>query len=335
MNIEMHLILVKNEDKTEQIDSYKINNGIWKIKYHNTNKEYPYKKEDVRFLSEPKSIDPKINIVYANDQPISGINKILDFGSHIRIIFNSGFKKIYKSSEIAIEKTSLSNAREGNTFEYLKTLANAVSIKLDGDVSFLRKQYNNLTQISPRSVLSAYLGKKNLITHTKQQQIIFPFGFNASQKAATEKTMTSQLSMIEGPPGTGKTQTILNIIANAVINNKTVAIVSNNNSATENVMEKLRKYGIDFIAAYLGNKDNQKKFFSEQNRTYPNMSDWVMEEEEIQSIKTYLHEEQLKLNDVLESQNRRAILKRNYLRFKPSIVTLKITILNQVIRSLI
>ena len=38
---------------------------------------------------------------------------------------------------------------------------------------------------------------------------------------------------------------------------KTVAVVSNNNSATLNVLEKLKKYNVDFIELYLGNKQNR------------------------------------------------------------------------------
>lgn len=49
--------------------------------------------------------------------------------------------------------------------------------------------------------------------------------------------MENQISVIQGPPGTGKTQTILNIIANILMQGETVQIVSNNNSATENVYE--------------------------------------------------------------------------------------------------
>ena len=65
----------------------------------------------------------------------------------------------------------------------------------------------------------------------------------------------NQISVIQGPPGTGKTQTILNIIANILISGKNVVIVSNNNSATLNVLEKLEKdkYGMDFLVAALGN----------------------------------------------------------------------------------
>lgn len=44
----------------------------------------------------------------------------------------------------------------------------------------------------------------------------------------------SNISVIEGPPGTGKTQSILNIIANlAIMQGKTVAVVSGNNAAIE------------------------------------------------------------------------------------------------------
>lgn len=72
--------------------------------------------------------------------------------------------------------------------------------------------------------------------------------------------MTHQISVVQGPPDTGKTQTILNIIANIVSSGKTVLIVSNNNSATANVQEKLNKYGFDFIVVPLGRRENWESF---------------------------------------------------------------------------
>ena len=44
--------------------------------------------------------------------------------------------------------------------------------------------------------------------------------------------------LLYGPPGTGKTQTILNIIANAIMHNENIAVVSSNNSATKNIIDK-------------------------------------------------------------------------------------------------
>lgn len=71
------------------------------------------------------------------------------------------------------------------------------------------------------------------IKNEEKEFTIFPFGFNISQKQAVDKALENNLSIIEGPPGTGKTQTILNIIANAVIRGESVAVVSSNNSATK------------------------------------------------------------------------------------------------------
>ncbi|KPX84051.1 ATP-binding protein [Pseudomonas meliae] len=94
--------------------------------------------------------------------------------------------------------------------------------------------------LSPATALHAYCKGQ----HGKLESsgnFIFPFGLNESQLQAVEQAFLSQISVIEGPPGTGKTQTILNIIANILLQGKTVAVVSNNNSAVENVYEKLGK----------------------------------------------------------------------------------------------
>lgn len=76
---------------------------------------------------------------------------------------------------------------------------------------------------------------------------------------------------MQGPPGTGKTQTILNIIANILVRGKTVQVVSNNNSAIVNVLEKLSKYDMGFIVALLGSTANKEKFIEtqEEEKQYP------------------------------------------------------------------
>ena len=49
---------------------------------------------------------------------------------------------------------------------------------------------------------------------------VFPFGCNESQYQAVVNALSNRISIIEGPPGTGKTQTILNIIANLCFRGK-------------------------------------------------------------------------------------------------------------------
>ena len=60
---------------------------------------------------------------------------------------------------------------------------------------------------------------------------------------------------------------------------KTLQIVSNNNSATENVYEKLSsaKYNLGFIAATLGSSKNKKLFVEHQETNYPDFTSWKMD----------------------------------------------------------
>lgn len=310
MNIEKYLILVKGEDKTEQIDWMKYAHQKWHIKYVNSPKIFPYNYLNVIKLEDPMIKNPETCVVYENNLPISGIVKILVFGDYVRLIFKSGYKKVYRRTSLIIEETTLTRKPVYNCFEYFKRLASFVSVKDEKEQSFLSKQYEKLTAISPRSVLSSYLEGVPFRKETIQGQVIFPFGFNLSQKAAAERALSEQVSVIEGPPGTGKTQTILNIIANAILNGKTVAVVSNNNSATANVLEKLQKYGIDFIAAYLGNKENRVNFFAKQPQSYPDMTSWKLQDANFKAIEADLRESQQKLNEMLTYQNKQAELRQ-------------------------
>lgn len=311
LNIEKHLILVKGEDKTEAISRCVYEHGKWRVTFTNNPKTYSYNFLNVQWLKNPVSYNPAETVVYENNQPLSGVDKILVFNEgYIRICFVTGYKKLYRRHEITLEKSCLNNPDVNNCFEYLKQLTEKVSVKDEDDSSFLSKQYEKITCISPRSVLANYLHPAAINKSQLPQMPIFPFGFNLSQKTATEKALTEQISVIEGPPGTGKTQTILNIISNAILNGKTVAVVSNNNSATANVLEKLQKYGVEFIAAFLGNKDNKDKFFAEQTGTYPDMAAWKMDDKDYQSIKLAIEKSGKELEEMLEAKNKAAILKQ-------------------------
>lgn len=114
--------------------------------------------------------------------------------------------------------------------------------------------------------------------------------------------------MIQGPPGTGKTQTILNIISNIVLQGKTVMAVSNNNSATANVQEKLEKYGLSFIVAPLGNKENKERFIENQPSVPSDMSAWDLPEDKVQETEQELKSNLEELDQVFVLQNERALL---------------------------
>lgn len=129
---------------------------------------------------------------------------------------------------------------------------------------FLEQQLLNLKEVDTGRFLSNYLEGTSYEIPCKTP-LIFPFDFNKSQLQAIGRSFTNTVSIIEGPPGTGKTQTILNIVANAIVRNQSVAVCSNNNAALENVQDKLTEEGYGYLCAFLGKNDNLKKFFSESH----------------------------------------------------------------------
>lgn len=239
---------------------------------------------------------------------------------------NSDKSYSYHQDKVKIVKSAVQNAEAQSVFSYLKQIAETVGLKTEEGNNILADSYSRLSFIPETSVLSYYLNRKepmkNFYSYPTE---IFPFGFNLSQKDGVNKALSNPISIIEGPPGTGKTQTILNIIANAVINDQSVAVVSSNNTATRNVFEKLEKNGISFIAALLGSSQNKKEFIESQAEI-PDISDWRIPIEEAVSLKEYGNQLFEQLSEKLGFKNELALLKletenmeTEYLHFAASI----------------
>ncbi len=64
---------------------------------------------------------------------------------------------------------------------------------------------------------------------------------------------------VEGPPGTGKSQTIVNLIAQAVASNKTVLFVSEKRAALDVVHRRLEECGLDQLCLELHSHRAQRK----------------------------------------------------------------------------
>lgn len=77
--------------------------------------------------------------------------------------------------------------------------------------------------------------------NTSNQEINFydVFDSNDEQKNAVIKALTSDLSVVSGPPGTGKSQVVCNILINAIMNNKSVLFSSKNHKAVDVVVDRI------------------------------------------------------------------------------------------------
>lgn len=148
-------------------------------------------------------------------------------------------------------KSVFESKQARDVFDYLKETAELTSVRTESNTAVLTKQYEKIDFLSNETAAASYLDPSGYQAETGLQADapIFPFGCNESQFKAVTNALSNRVSVIEGPPGTGKTQTILNIIANLIMQGKTVQVVSNNNSAIENVQEKLAgaKYQMGFL----------------------------------------------------------------------------------------
>lgn len=306
MNERSILIVIDKGDVTKDIASYEILDNKVKIIFKNSSKPYSYSPWKVMIKHNPIFVMFDNKMVLYEGMPLLNIQEILDFGGMYKIFFENKETKIYEPSQIKIEPLGDEKNRAITLMDYWMDVAQYT--KTDGEKeAFLMKQFAKLNVIHPNSVLSAYIKQVPVTLHESiNDAVIFPFRFNLSQKRALEQALNSKISIIEGPPGTGKTQTILNILANtAIMKNKTVAVVSGNNAAVQNVKDKLQKNGYGFLAASLGNNDNRTTFF--QSLPEYDVDEWKSEIPEKQIIGT-INKLSERLNRLLELSNRKARL---------------------------
>ncbi|WP_234251448.1 AAA domain-containing protein [Billgrantia desiderata] len=201
-----------------------------------------------------------------NSTIVQPIAKATIYGERYAVVLYPGSEQPYVQKLDGIEFVAPTALKKAPVFRYFTDVANARRdrAKLKNDYEIAANVMRQLDKLpaSSDTALHAYCTGRNG-TQEPGAGLIFPFGVNVSQLAAVEQAFSAQISVIEGPPGTGKTQTILNILANILLRRQTVAVLSNNNSAVENVYEKLEKCGLGHLVAKLGNQDKRKDFFAD------------------------------------------------------------------------
>ncbi|MGM0303238.1 hypothetical protein IGI66_002903 [Enterococcus sp. AZ048] len=211
------------------------------------------------------------NFLLSKDNYHSEIEYAVEYGNKFVVVKYPSSEKRYVMESKNVSFSPKPDLKKEDLFKYFSEIASERVFNADNDKKAIAENVQRqLEKIVPfrGNALCAYCYGKNE-TRELPDNLIFPFGINANQLMAVTNAFSSQVSVIEGPPGTGKTQTILNIVANILLKNQKVAIVSNNNEAVVNVYEKLGKVNLDYLVAELGSVVNKNNFFSNA-REIPN-----------------------------------------------------------------
>ena len=99
-----------------------------------------------------------------------------------------------------------------------------------------------------------------------EDEVLLPMPADASQLYAIECAGKGESFVLHGPPGTGKSQTITALIANALAQGKTVLFVAEKMAALEVVQKRLDKIGIGDFCLELHSNKSKKKAVLEQLR---------------------------------------------------------------------
>ncbi len=89
------------------------------------------------------------------------------------------------------------------------------------------------------SILWKFLNQRFNGNELFEKEILEVLPLNDEQEKAIKSALSADVTLISGPPGTGKTQVVANLIINAAINNQTVLFTSKNNNAVDVVVKRV------------------------------------------------------------------------------------------------
>ena len=128
----------------------------------------------------------------------------------------------------------------------------------------LKRDYDRLEEllrVDPVNVGGLGLLEDRLSrSHSQSGVEIAPFvPLNGPQRLAVQRILSGDpLTVVSGPPGTGKSQVVVAVLLNAWAQGKTVLFASNNNKAVDVIRERLERFESEFpIAVRAGSRDKQ------------------------------------------------------------------------------
>jgi very-short-patch-repair endonuclease len=125
---------------------------------------------------------------------------------------------------------------------------------LESDLTALK------TASADGSALGAWItGDTPALPSVAEPELLEVLPLNAEQRQAVRQALTNQLTVITGPPGTGKSQVVTSIIINAAYRGQTTLFASKNNKAVDVVETRVNALGSRPVLLRLGAKEHQNR----------------------------------------------------------------------------
>lgn len=251
-------------DKTMHVQAMAWRGQLATVTFDHSPQTYTYRKENVEVATGTPTPLADGQLLVVAGSTWRRATSVTHFGEWSRVSYRTADGQVHHAlratAEVQVVTDVSTSGQPADVLAYWRRLAAA--LPADDPT---RRAVETLTVIHPDSALACYLRGDPLEPLSRPISAIYPFASNISQREAVEMALRHRISVVEGPPGTGKTQAILNIVASVVATgDQTVAVASQTNSAVDNVRDKLAGRGVGFIAASLGNSQNRSSFLAAQ-----------------------------------------------------------------------
>jgi hypothetical protein len=141
--------------------------------------------------------------------------------------------------------------------------------------STIAADYDIWTQQLTETSLESFFADRNHITppnDPNKEDLMTPYSMDASQEYAVREVLTGKSIVIQGPPGSGKSETICNLICANVAAGKKVLVVSHKRAAIEVVAKRLEQKSLhDFYALVHDVKFDQRSLYNKINKQIENI----------------------------------------------------------------
>ena len=228
-----------------------------------------------------------INIEGLDPLPMNGV------GMDIRLVFSTIKKALISRVRWRIDEVAFLSSFSFSRFVMWNDIHNnAIDLERNKVVkSLLRGQLEWVYDNSK-------LAPEEMDDRLMPMDMAVPFDADYSQLSAIYAASKNQSFVLEGAPGTGKSQTIANIIANSLYEGKTVLFVSQKVAALRDVQNRLKEIGLELFCLELYANDYGKRAVLEQLDRTLNVGRIKSPEQYLKKAET-IYNLRRKLNEVI------------------------------------
>ncbi|KAG4102468.1 P-loop containing nucleoside triphosphate hydrolase protein [Neocallimastix lanati (nom. inval.)] len=237
------------------------------------------------------------------------------------------FTRTFESNQSEYEDIISENLWYGeyiNTKPEIMLLEREINVNLTETYSVIEDKYRRKMLPDP---LKSFFSSNTKINHVEKEDfsmVIYDEQINIDQARVIYNSLKYPTTYVRGPPGTGKTQTILNIIMSGFYNDQKILVCSSNNKPVDGIRDKLddfkyNKETIPFPYIRLGNYDDLKKATKKIKEYYEMNTNISKPEKDLVEIKINDKKNHEKFLNLLEIYERREEL-QNRIKSKKDLI---------------